>query len=67
VLAFLGPWDFVIVAALVVFFLGSRRLAAAGRGLARGLREFKGSVTGGAEEEPKELPPPREQGGTHGP
>jgi len=37
----LGPWEIVIVVAVVVLLFGTRRLPSVGRSLGRGLREVK--------------------------
>lgn len=42
----LGPVELIIVLALALIVLGPRRLPEAGRGLGRGLREFKEGITG---------------------
>ncbi len=53
VLAMLGPWDFVIIIAVIVFIFGSRRFGRAFRALGQGGREFKRGVRG-----EDKLPPP---------
>ena len=45
----------ILIVLLVVF--GPKRLPEMGRSLARGMREFKDSVTGKDDDEPRELPP----------
>ena len=52
-LALIGPWDFVIVAFVIVLFFGSKRVARAFRALGTGGREFKRGLRG-----EDELPPP---------
>jgi sec-independent protein translocase protein TatA len=52
-LAMLGPWDFVIIVAVIVFLFGSRRIGRAFRALGTGGREFKRGLRG-----KDELPPP---------
>ena len=49
---FIGPWEGLILLLVIVFLFGSRRFAAAAKGLGRGAREFKKSVTG-EQEQPK--------------
>jgi len=53
VLALLGPWDFVIIAVVIVLVFGSRRIGRAVRALGSGGREFKRGIRG-----EDELPPP---------
>ncbi len=53
VLALLGPWDFVIIAVVIVLVFGSRRIGRAFRALGSGGREFKRGIRG-----EDELPPP---------
>ena len=52
-LALLGPWDFVILAVIIVLAFGSRRIGRAFRALGAGGREFKRGIRG-----EDELPPP---------
>ncbi len=49
----LGPWDFVIVVAVLLFLFGTARFGRALRSLKAGGREFKRGIRGG-----DELPPP---------
>ena len=44
-----SPIQILIVLAIALVVLGPKRLPEMGRSLGRGLREFKGSVTGAAE------------------
>jgi sec-independent protein translocase protein TatA len=43
----IGPMELVIVLAIALLVLGPKRLPEAGRGLGRGLREFKEAITPG--------------------
>ena len=43
----LQPTHLIILLAVVLLFLGPKRLPSAGRSLGQGLREFKNSLTGG--------------------
>jgi sec-independent protein translocase protein TatA len=42
-----GPWELLIVLAIVLLIFGPKRLPGLGRQLGRGMREFKESITGG--------------------
>jgi len=58
-----GPWELLIVLAVVLLIFGPKRLPSLGRSLGRGAREFKNSITGrhdkdDDDDEPAELPPP---------
>ena len=48
----LGPWEIAIVLVVVLLFFGPKRLPEMGRGLGKGMREFRNSVTG-RDEQPK--------------
>jgi sec-independent protein translocase protein TatA len=59
-----GPWELLIVLAVVLLIFGPRRLPQLGRSLGRGAREFRDSIRGRhdkADDEPAELPPPAEE------
>ena len=45
----IGPTELIVVLVLALIVLGPKRLPDAGRALGRGMREFKDSVTGGAD------------------
>jgi sec-independent protein translocase protein TatA len=45
----------ILVVLLVIF--GPKRLPEMGRSLGRGMREFKDSITGKDDDEPREIPP----------
>jgi sec-independent protein translocase protein TatA len=58
-----GPWELLIVLAVVLLIFGPKRLPQLGRSLGRSAREFTDSVRGRhdrEEQEPAELPPPDE-------
>src|SRR3954453_5619319 len=42
----IGPWELLIVLAIVLVIFGPKRLPGLGRQLGRGMREFKESITG---------------------
>ena len=47
----IGPMELIIVAVIALLILGPKRLPDAGRSLGRGLREFKGAVSGADRDE----------------
>ncbi len=48
----IGPWELVIVLAIVLVIFGGGKLAGVGKSLGQGLREFKQALTGADEEKP---------------
>lgn len=48
----IGPMEVAIVAVIALLILGPKRLPEAGRGLGKGMREFKDGITGKADKEP---------------
>ena len=50
----IGPLEIAIVALIVLVIFGPKRLPELGRGLGKGMREFKDSITG-KDEDRKEL------------
>jgi sec-independent protein translocase protein TatA len=47
-----GPMELVIVLVIALVVLGPKRLPEAGRAVGRGLREFKGAISGTSTDEP---------------
>ena len=43
----IGPMELIVVLAIALMVLGPKRLPDAGKSLGRGLREFKGAISGG--------------------
>ena len=46
----IGPLELVIVLVIALVILGPKRLPDVGRSVGRGMREFKGALTGGSDE-----------------
>jgi Sec-independent protein translocase protein TatA len=57
VVAFLGPWDFVIIVGVILLVFGTARFGRTFRALKAGGREFKRGIRG-----KDELPPPPSSG-----
>jgi sec-independent protein translocase protein TatA len=47
----IGPLEVIVVALIALVVLGPKRLPEAGKSLGRGIREFKGSITGGSDDD----------------
>ena len=41
-----GPWELILLVVVLLLVFGSRRLPEIGRSVGKGMREFKGAVTG---------------------
>ena len=55
----IGPLEIIILLVIVLVIFGPKRLPELGRGLGKGMREFKDAISGEHEEEPREnLPGP---------
>jgi sec-independent protein translocase protein TatA len=53
----IGPTELIIVLVLALLVLGPKRLAAAGRSLGQGMREFRTSLTCGRAERSEPVEP----------
>jgi sec-independent protein translocase protein TatA len=42
----IGPMELIVVLAIALMVLGPKRLPQAGKSLGRGIREFKGAISG---------------------
>lgn len=49
-----GPLELAIVLVIALIVFGPKRLPELGRSLGRGIREFRGSVSGESREEPEQ-------------
>jgi sec-independent protein translocase protein TatA len=50
----IGPMELLIVAVIALLVLGPKRLPDAGKSLGRGLREFKGAISGRDDDDDRE-------------
>ena len=57
----IGPMELIIVLVIALIVLGPKRLPDAGKSLGRGIREFKGSISGENkdDDEPRSVSSPR--------
>jgi sec-independent protein translocase protein TatA len=53
----IGWQGLVIILVVLLVIFGPKRLPEMGRSLGRGMREFKDSVTGKDDDQPREIPP----------
>ena len=53
----IGWQGLVIILIVLLVIFGPKRLPEMGRSIGRGMREFKESVTGKDDDEPREIPP----------
>jgi sec-independent protein translocase protein TatA len=42
----IGPWELILLVLVILLVFGARRLPEIGRGLGKGMREFKDAITG---------------------
>ena len=54
----IGPMELIVVLAIALMVLGPKKLPEVGKSLGRGIREFKGSISG-EDDRPAELAEPR--------
>ena len=56
----IGPLEIIILLVIVLVIFGPKRLPELGRGLGKGMREFKDSLSGHVhDDDDEELPAPR--------
>jgi sec-independent protein translocase protein TatA len=53
----IGPLEIVVVLIIALIVFGPKRLPELGRSLGKGIREFRGSLSGDDDEEETESPP----------
>lgn len=63
----LGIWELLLIFLIVLLFFGAKRLPEIGGSLGKGIREFKESLSGPAEEDTPEIPPGEGTGRPAGP
>ena len=51
----IGPMELVIVLIIALVIIGPKKLPDVGRSMGRGMREFKGAITGESDHETPEL------------
>jgi sec-independent protein translocase protein TatA len=56
----IGPLEIVVVLIIALIVFGPKRLPELGRSLGKGIREFKGSLSGEDDGEDEQSAPPRE-------
>ena len=54
----IGPLEIIVVLIIALIVFGPKRLPELGRSLGRGIREFRGSVTGDRDDDEDEQPAP---------
>lgn len=54
----IGPLEIIVVLIIALVVFGPKRLPELGRSLGRGIREFRGSVTGEGDDEDERPAPP---------
>ncbi len=64
VLGNVGPLEIVVVLIIALIVFGPKRLPELGRSLGKGIREFKGSVTGEHDDDERPPPPPEIEAGS---
>ena len=52
-----GPWELMVILLLVMVVFGAKRLPEIGRGMGKGIREFKKSLREISEDENDDNPP----------
>lgn len=52
----LGIWEIILIFGLLILVFGARRIPEIGKGLGEGIRNFKGSVKGGLDDDERQLP-----------
>ncbi len=53
-LGVIGPWQVILVVAVILLLFGGKKIPELMRGLGKGIKEFKDGVSGNSEEEKKE-------------
>ena len=69
-LAEIGPWEIGGLVLLAIVLFGAKKLPEIGKGLGKGLREFRDATKGLGDDETKDkppAPPAKDESGTSGP
>jgi sec-independent protein translocase protein TatA len=53
----LGPWEIALILVLALLLFGGKKLPSLAKDLGSGIKEFRRSLSSGAEEEPPPPPP----------
>lgn len=56
----IGPLEIIVVLIIALVVFGPKRLPELGRSLGKGIREFRGSVSGDHDDDDEQPPPPHE-------
>ncbi len=60
-LGFIGPWQIVVIVAVVLLFFGGKKIPELMKGMGKGIKEFKEGISGDdATNDKKEDPKPKE-------
>ena len=58
-LGMIGPWQIILIVAIVLLLFGGRKIPELMRGIGKGTREFKRGMSGEDEEDEKESDDPK--------
>jgi sec-independent protein translocase protein TatA len=54
----IGPMELVVVLIIALVIIGPKKLPDVGRSMGRGMREFKGAISGDHDAQPAQVPAP---------
>jgi len=58
-LGMIGPWQIILIVAIVLLLFGGKKIPELMRGIGKGTREFKRGISGEDEEDEKESDDPK--------